>query len=283
MAAEPDHLLGKCLCCEDRGGSEDAAVYDVRQAGKQPWGTERSLTPKHRNVGNHVALERKRDRCTDVEHRAVEMSAESLTRLHHATGRFELPVSTRTKVTRRHLHSISRQRRAGGVPLLSSTLITEEPGCVSAPVWPEFRARKPSDDHNMLTERVETSGNQFAILRKFCKQHQPLALPPVWRQQQTVLLMKDEQEHCSALWTGRHPPGSMPPRRRVPVCSPRSGGHVSPASQGTLGNYRHPSEDRCSCSSLAVAIITAPRLTSAPWARSPSGLSRSRQASPCQA
>lgn len=68
----------------------------------------------------------------------------------------------------------------------------------------------------------------------------------------------------------------------APVIS-KSGGHVSSTSQGTLGNYQHPSKGRCSCSSVAVAIITRLQLTSVPWARSPSGLSLSHHASLCQA
>ena len=68
----------------------------------------------------------------------------------------------------------------------------------------------------------------------------------------------------------------------APVIS-KSGGHVSSPSQGSLGNYQHPSKGRCSCSSVAVAIITLPPLTSVPWARSPSGLSLSHHASLCQA
>ncbi|KAI4804391.1 hypothetical protein KUCAC02_026021 [Chaenocephalus aceratus] len=68
----------------------------------------------------------------------------------------------------------------------------------------------------------------------------------------------------------------------APVIS-KSGGHVSSLSQGSLGNYQHPSKGRCSCSSVAGAIITLPPLTSVPWARSPSGLSLSHHASLCQA
>lgn len=68
----------------------------------------------------------------------------------------------------------------------------------------------------------------------------------------------------------------------APVIS-KSGGHVSSPSQGSLGNYQHPSKGRCSCSSVAAAIITLPSLTSVPWARSPSGLSLSHHASLCQA
>ena len=68
----------------------------------------------------------------------------------------------------------------------------------------------------------------------------------------------------------------------APVIS-KSGGHVSSPSQGSLGNYQHPSKGRCSCSSVAGAIITLPPLTSVPWARSPSGLSLSHHASLCQA
>lgn len=68
----------------------------------------------------------------------------------------------------------------------------------------------------------------------------------------------------------------------APVIS-KSGGHVSSPSQGSLGNYQHPSKGRCSCSSVAVAIITLLPLTSVPWARSPSGLSLSHHAFLCQA
>lgn len=68
----------------------------------------------------------------------------------------------------------------------------------------------------------------------------------------------------------------------APVIS-KSGGHVSSPSQGSLGNYQHPSKGRRSCSSVAVAIITLPPLTSVPWARSPSGLSLSHHAFLCQA
>lgn len=68
----------------------------------------------------------------------------------------------------------------------------------------------------------------------------------------------------------------------APVIS-KSGGHVSSPSQGSLGNYQHPSKGHCSCSSVAVVIITLPPLTSVPWARSPSGLSLSRHAFLCQA
>ena len=68
----------------------------------------------------------------------------------------------------------------------------------------------------------------------------------------------------------------------APVIS-KSGGHVSSPSQGSLGNYQHPSKGRCSCSSVPAAIITLPPLTSVPWARSPSGLSLSHHASLCQA
>lgn len=68
----------------------------------------------------------------------------------------------------------------------------------------------------------------------------------------------------------------------APVIS-KSGGHVSSPSQGSLGNYQHPSEGRCSCSLVAVVIITLPLLTSVPWERSPSGLSLSHHAFLCQA
>lgn len=68
----------------------------------------------------------------------------------------------------------------------------------------------------------------------------------------------------------------------APVIS-KSGGHVSSPSQGSLGNYQHPSKGRCSCSSVAVVIITLPPLTSVPRARSPSGLSLSHPAFLCQA
>lgn len=63
----------------------------------------------------------------------------------------------------------------------------------------------------------------------------------------------------------------------APVIS-KSGGHVSSPSQGSLGNYQHPSKGRCSCSLVAVAIITLPSLTAVHWARSPSGLSLSHHA-----
>ena len=66
----------------------------------------------------------------------------------------------------------------------------------------------------------------------------------------------------------------------APVIS-KSGGHVSSPSHGSLGNYQHPSKGQCSCSSVAVAIITLPPITSVPWARSPSGLSLSRHAFLC--
>lgn len=68
----------------------------------------------------------------------------------------------------------------------------------------------------------------------------------------------------------------------APVIS-KSGGHVSSPSQGSLGNYQHPSKGRCSCSSVAVAIITLLLQTSVLWTRSPSGLSLSHHASLCQA
>lgn len=67
----------------------------------------------------------------------------------------------------------------------------------------------------------------------------------------------------------------------APVIS-KSGGHVSSPSQGSLGNYRHPSKGQCS-RSVAVAIITPLVLTSVQWTRSPSGLSLSRHAFLCQA
>ncbi|KAK1893556.1 DNA mismatch repair protein MutL, partial [Dissostichus eleginoides] len=76
---------------------------------------------------------------------------------------------------------------------------------------------------------------------------------------------------------------SQPPSPDPQSCDRRSGGHVSSPSQGSLGNYQHPSKGRCSCSSVAGAIITLPPLTSVPWARSPSGLSLSHHASLCQA
>lgn len=68
----------------------------------------------------------------------------------------------------------------------------------------------------------------------------------------------------------------------APVIS-KSGGHVSSPSQGSLGNYQHPSKGRCSCSSVALAIITLLLLTSVLWTRSPSGLSLSHHAFLCQA
>lgn len=68
----------------------------------------------------------------------------------------------------------------------------------------------------------------------------------------------------------------------APVIS-ESGGHVSSPSQGSLGNYRHPSKGQCSCSLVAVAIITPLLLTSVQRTRSPSGLSLSRHAFLCQA
>lgn len=67
----------------------------------------------------------------------------------------------------------------------------------------------------------------------------------------------------------------------APVIS-RSGGHVSSASQGSLGNYQHLSKGHCSFPSVAVAIITLPLLTSVQWAKSPSGLSLSRHVSLCK-
>lgn len=102
-----------------------------------------------------------------------------------------------------------------------------------------------------------------------------------------------------------HPHASFPPLLSLPLLSPatficcsinncycsfnyapvisKSGGHVSSPSQGSLGNYRHPSKGRCSRSLAAVAIITPPLLTSVHWTRSPSGLSLSRHAFLCQA
>lgn len=67
----------------------------------------------------------------------------------------------------------------------------------------------------------------------------------------------------------------------APVIS-KSGGHVSSPSQGSLGNYRHPSKGQCSRSLAAVAIIML-LLTSVHWTRSPSVLSLSRHAFLCQA
>lgn len=64
---------------------------------------------------------------------------------------------------------------------------------------------------------------------------------------------------------------------------PKSGGHVSSPSHESLGNYQHPSEGRCSCSLVAVAIITLLLLTSVLWTRSWSGLSLSHHAFLCQA
>lgn len=68
----------------------------------------------------------------------------------------------------------------------------------------------------------------------------------------------------------------------APVIS-KTGGHVSSPSQGSLRNYRHLSKGQCSCSLVAVAIITPLLLTSVQWTRSPSGLSLSRHAFLCQA
>lgn len=68
----------------------------------------------------------------------------------------------------------------------------------------------------------------------------------------------------------------------APVIS-ESGGHVSSPSQGSLGNYQHPSKGQCTRSLVAVAIITPLLLTSVQWTRSPSGLSLSRHAFLCQA
>lgn len=63
----------------------------------------------------------------------------------------------------------------------------------------------------------------------------------------------------------------------APVIS-KSGGHVSSPSQGSLGNYQHPSEGCCSCSLVAVVIITLSSLTSVHWTKSPVGLSLSHHA-----
>lgn len=68
----------------------------------------------------------------------------------------------------------------------------------------------------------------------------------------------------------------------APVIS-ESGGHMSSPSQGSPGNYQHPSEGPRSCSSVAVAIITPLLQTSVLWTRSPSGLSLSHHAFLCQA
>lgn len=68
----------------------------------------------------------------------------------------------------------------------------------------------------------------------------------------------------------------------APVIS-ESGGHMSSLSRGSPANYRHPSEGPRRCSSVAVAIITAPLQTSVLWTASPSGLSLSHRALLCQA
>lgn len=58
---------------------------------------------------------------------------------------------------------------------------------------------------------------------------------------------------------------------------------MSSPSRGSPANYRHPSEGPRRCSSVAVAIITAPLQTSVLWTSSPSGLSLSHRALLCQA
>lgn len=57
----------------------------------------------------------------------------------------------------------------------------------------------------------------------------------------------------------------------TPLWSPRVAGTCHPPSRGSPANYRHPSEGPRRCSSVAVAIITAPLQTSVLWTASPSG------------
>lgn len=136
---------------------------------------------------------------------------------------------------------------------------------------------------------------QFLVKPTFftCPSLNPLPLRKV-----TVCKTNTQGDKGETILHYAPPSTSFPPSPATFICCPinncycgfnyapvisKSGGHVSSPSQGSLGNYQHPSKGRCSCSSVAVVIITPPPLTSVPRSRSPSGLSLSHHASLCQA